>query len=61
LPIILDCRRLWRRPWREGVSRKFLREAMYRLAAQRRITDRPRADAILTEPLAQWLEQMIAK
>jgi GntR family L-lactate dehydrogenase operon transcriptional regulator len=34
---------------------------MYRLAAQRRITDRPRADAILTEPLAQWLEQMIAK
>ncbi len=43
------------------MSRKFLREAMHRLAAQWRITNRPRAEAILTEPLAQWLEQMIAE
>ncbi|WP_294243036.1 hypothetical protein [uncultured Sphingomonas sp.] len=61
MPIILDCRRLWRQPWREGLSCKFLREAMYRLAAQRRITNRLRAEAILTEPSAQWLEQMIAE
>ncbi|WP_275934728.1 hypothetical protein [Sphingomonas yabuuchiae] len=41
------------------MSRKFLREAMYRLAAQGRITNHPRAEAILTEPLVQRIEQVI--
>lgn len=44
-----------------GVSRNSLREAMNRLAAQGRITIRPRAGAILAEPAAQWTEQMIAE
>lgn len=43
------------------MSRKFLREAMYRLAVQGWITNRPRAEAILIEPLAQWIEHMIAE